>query len=348
MMNTFSNIKIQGISTVVPKKVEENSIYSDFLAEKEVKKQCEFTGISKRHVCNEVQTLASLCHKASERLLEHLNWGTEQIEVLILVTQTPDFQLPSLSFLLHKWLGLKKDCIVFDMNIGCSGFNVGSHTMSALLQGKPLGSKGLLLCGENIDKLFEEWEEDPEAIRIRMLFGCAATATAFEVAESNSISSVVLSDGSGYDTIIKRHCENLKMNGIQVYDFATNDVVDSIEQFIEHFNIKLEEIDYYIFHQAQKAIIDELKDIRGLSEDNVLTSYEEYGNTLGVSVPLTICANVKSFPDEKSIRFLMCGFGMGLSWGIMYAEIERFNILPIYELDNHYSDESGKWINHNS
>lgn len=337
-------MKIQGISTVVPKTIEENDNFSDFLGEKAVKKQCEFTGISRRRVCSEKQTMADLCYKASERLLEHLDWETEQIEVLILVTQTSDFHIPSLSFLLHNWLGLKKDCIVFDMNMGCSGFNVGAHTMSALLQERPFGSKGLLLCGENIDKLFEEWEESQEDVRFRMMLGSAMTVTAFEVVQDSTLKSMIMSDGKGYDALIKRYQESLKMNGIRVYGFATNEVVDSVGQFQEYFNIKPKDIDYYSIHQAQKAVILEMGNIGKWVEKKVLTSYEKYGNTNGASVPLTICANVELFMEKESVKFLMCGFGVGLSWGIMYTEIASSNILPVYELAEHYSNECGKWI----
>lgn len=126
------------------------------------------------------------------------------------------------------------------------------------------------------------------------------------------------------------------MDGEGVFTFAINDVVRDINAFKSEWMLQENDIDYYVFHQAQKLILDSVAAGCGIDECKELRSLRDYGNTSGASVPLSLCVNRDKFADKKTIRTLTCGFGVGLSWSMAYAEIETKNILPLVVSDAKY------------
>ena len=124
-----------------------------------------------------------------------------------------------------------------------------------------------------------------------------------------------------------------------MFDFAINDVSNDLMTFRNHFQIDEDDIDYYVFHQAQNMILNTIDDTCGIDREKELRSMEQFGNTSGVSVPLSICANQHRLTDKESVRLLCCGFGVGLSWGIVYANIDTKNILPVIETDECYEED---------
>lgn len=340
MIGEFNNIKIQGISAAVPKYVEDNMIFENILGTRRTKKQIQLTGISKRHIAEPFQRTSDLCYTAAVRLLNKLNWEKSDITVLIMVTQTPNYTIPSTAFFLHKRLGLSKNCFAFDINLGCSSFNAGVHVVSSLLQTCDFGAKALLLIGDTSGTMWNpDSKFEPDIIADRMLFGSAGAAIAIEKVKNHSIKFLNKSDGNGYDAIICHPGGNTQMNGEQVFDFAINDVADDVNYFRSFYGLKESDIDYYIFHQAQRFILDNMIDICHISSEKELRSLSEYGNTSGTSVPVSLCANIDRFHDQSMIKLFFCGFGIGLSWGIIYTEIPVENILPIIETDEHYDED---------
>jgi 3-oxoacyl-[acyl-carrier-protein] synthase-3 len=134
MTGEFHNIKIQGMASAVPEYTEDNMSYTSVLGERRTKKQIRLTGVSKRHISSKYQRTSDLCYTAATALLDKLRWDKKDIKVFIMVTQSANYNIPSTSFFLQKRLGLGKDCIVFDVNLGCSSFNAGVHIASSLLQ----------------------------------------------------------------------------------------------------------------------------------------------------------------------------------------------------------------------
>lgn len=335
MRTSFDNVQIEGMVVAVPENIEENMIFTEQLGEKQVQKQIAFTGIEKRHICTKNQTIIDICERAFHALCGKLEWEEQSIDAVILVTQSPVYLLPSSSFVLHDRLKLKKECFVFDMNMGCAAFNTGLHTLSALLSNQPEGSKGILLIVDDTNRVVREncSELDAALISDLMLFGTAAAAVGVEKKKADFPLLVEeFSDGSRHEAIHLKKDHNFYMNGLEIYDFAVSDVVDSVKQFIAE-NELADRIDYYVFHQAQKAILDEIQDILGLEDERFLISYPEFGNTSGASLVVTLCANKDKIKEKDKVRVLFCGFGVGLSWGLTYAYINTECIVPVFEVE---------------
>lgn len=333
MIGKFENIQISGISAAVPTSVEKNDLAMEYLGARRCKKQIKLTGIEQRHVSVCGQKMSDLCYVAARDLLEHLKWKPDEIKVLVLLTQNPNYVAPSTAFLLQKMLNIPQDCIVFDVNLGCSSFNVGFQIVSSLLQQFPMGAKALCLQG---DLAFHSINPgaDPDVIAGNMLFGSAGSATAIEkTSVSLKIPFATFSDGTRYEAIFNRSGGKVQMDGQGVFNFSTNDVVASIKNYFAQTGIGDSEIDFYVFHQAQKLILDSIAGALNIPEEKELRTIALYGNTSGASVPLSICANRDKYADRKSIKVFSCGFGVGLSWSMAYTSLLTDNILPVIETD---------------
>lgn len=340
MIGKFDNIKIQGMSAAVPEYVEDNMEFSNVIGARRVKKQIRVTGVEKRHVSGKHQRTSDLCYAAVIPLLEKLQWKREEIQVLIFITQGPNYAHPSTAFFLHKRLGLSKDCLAYDMNLGCSSFNVGVHTVSSLLQSCESGAKALLLIGDTAGMVRNPEDSlKTEEITHDMLFGSAGAAIAIEKTENSPLFFMNKSDGNGYDAIIGRWGRPSQMDGAAVFSFAINDVSDGVMEFRKTFDIADESVDHYVFHQAQDLILDSIVDACNISTEKELRSLKEYGNTSGTSIPVTVCANREKIQKQAKANVLFCGFGVGLSWGAIYAEINTENILPIIETNDHFDED---------
>lgn len=343
MIGELDDIKICGMASAVPTYEDDNSKYETIIGKRQYRRQTRITGVSKRRISGRHQRSSDLCVGAAKPLLERLGWNSEEIKVLIVVTQRPNYVFPSTAFLIQKQLGLKKDCIVFDMNLGCSSFPVGVLVVSALLRLGNLYDKGLLLLADTVKQVSYPESEialTKDIITHNMLFGSAGAAIALQkVKEAEPLRFMSKADGNSFEAIIQRFNVPASMDGGKVFDFAINDVSNDLMTFRNHFQIDEDDIDYYVFHQAQNMILNTIDDTCGIDREKELRSMEQFGNTSGVSVPLSICANQHRLTDKESVRLLCCGFGVGLSWGIVYANIDTKNILPVIETDECYEED---------
>lgn len=321
MFGQYSNIAIKAISTVVPENTIYNKDYAEVLGEKRVKKHIKMTGVKERHIMPDGQKISDLAVRAAEEVLNHTGYDRDNIRVLIYVTQVPEYDKPATAFIIQKKLQLGKECIVFDVNLGCSGFVAGMQIIAGLLHNS--GGCGLLLLS-NGNK-----EEKRERLVDEMLFGDAACAVLVEAEDGNPIMYRQQSDGTRFEVIHKEKNGVTYMDGEAVFAFTINDVADSILETKKMFGLKEEDIDYYIFHQGQKMILSYLVDICNLPVDKVLYSIEKFGNTEGVSIPLTLCSNREYLREKENVKLFMCGFGIGLSWGSIYTSVAIDSILPI-------------------
>lgn len=339
MQGTYRNIEIVGVAAAVPEKVANNEIYETVLGERRVRKQAKLTGIKQTHVSPVEQRTSDLCYEAARKLLEHLQWNPEDIDVLIFASQTPNYKLPSTAFFLQKRLAIGEDCLVYDINMGCSSFNVGAQAVASHLANMKSGAKGLLLAGDICAEINLASALEPEELKNQMLFGSAGSATAFQNTAGSTFKYLLKSKGDKYDSIIRFDDRPTEMKGNAVFDFAINEVSDDIIKFQKEFLSLDETVDFYVLHQAQKLIVDSIVDTCALQEDKVLNSYSEFGNTSGASIPLSLCVNRERFSDKKQVRVLMSGFGVGLSWTILYAGIHTENILPVIFSDSHFDED---------
>lgn len=317
MFGEYKGIAIRGIETVVPKKKTDNSEYVDKLGERKVSKQLRLTGIRSCHVSDDTESTETMCTEAAEHLMTRLQWSGEEIRGVILVTQTPSCIMPATAFRIQKKLGIGENCIVFDVNMGCSGYTTGLTIVGGLMSNLEPGSKMLLLVGDTVTKCLDEND-----IQTKMMFGDAGTATGLEVVRDRKLLYMQKSLGEGCDAIyMEDQKDYFHMDGMRVFRYTINEVLGYIKEFMDRTGLTEDDIDYYVFHQAQKHIVDHVAEFCGINEDKLLISYEDYGNTSGASIPVTLFVNKEKLKEGRN-RVLMCGFGVGLSCGIVYGHVE--------------------------
>lgn len=331
MQGELKHICVKGIVSAVPENEVCNDDYVTKIQNRRVKKQILLTGIEKRRVTTDGQKASDLASVAANRLLEHLNWDRNDIDVMIFVTQSPDLVRPSSAFLIQDRLGISKNCMVYDINQGCAGYIVGLTTICSILQ--ITKGKGLLLVGESNAIAGEEID------RNALLEGDAASATALQYTKTDcAMKFVNYSDGSRANYLYKANNNFAFMDGNAILLFGLRDVADSVKEFMHSHNLCVSDIDYYIFHQAQKMIVDGIAQAVGITEEQLLNSCQIYGNTSSASIPLTICLEKEKRKLAGKKKVLLCGYGIGLTWGIIVLDLDMDVILPIIESNYVYED----------
>ena len=327
----IKNIKIAGIASAVPKNTIDNIAFVEQMGKKRNMRQIKLTGIKKRHICAKGQSASDFATYAADKLLNHLHWSREEIKILIFVTHQPDLSRPSTAMLIQKRLGLGTNCTCFDVNMGCSGFTVGLQIIASMLS--VVGGKGLLLVGDG-----RYVDEDMHSTS-DLLFGDGGAATAIEVENGYNMVFNQKTDGYRVDTIMCRRNGGSQMDGNAVLMFSLNEVSDNIKNFRNQYGLNEDQIDYYVFHQGQKIILQGIANECNILWEKVLNSYENYGNTSSASIPISICENLQILKEKKQVNLLLSGFGIGLSWGCVYLNIDTENILPIFEFGDYYKDK---------
>ncbi len=336
MIVKYDNIHISGIISAVPVNAEGNEGYLEILGEKRLKKQTRMTGVMQRRLCRKNQATMDLGISAAKELIKRL--AIDDVKVLVLVTQSPSLVNPSTAFVIQKYLGLNKDCLVFDVNLGCSGYVAGLQIISSLLQPYGEGAKGILIAGDYQRNPHLKPPETEDEWADKILFGDCVSATAVEV-HSGSAPSYYdeYSDGDRYRVISRKIGETDHMDGEAVFEFAIGDVSDMTRSFRDGMkDIGMPDPDYYVFHQAQKFMLKNVATVLDIEDEKMLFSLEKYGNTSSASVPLTICANKDLFNSRDETHFLLTGFGIGLSCAEGYVTLDKDCVLDVIEADEVY------------
>ncbi|MCF8409600.1 MAG: ketoacyl-ACP synthase III [Crocinitomicaceae bacterium] len=326
------NTAIRAIYTSVPKqKVFTKDYEWVTIAERDL--FAKTTGIIERRVASSTTTCSDLCFQAADELLNDLNCR-DQIDLILFVSQSPDYFLPSTAVILQDKLGLSKNTVAFDINLGCSGYVYGLTVIGQFLQNGNF-RKALLLCGDKstISTNYQDKSTFP-------LFGDAGSATLLEFDKSaDEWFAHLASDGSGKDSIIIEHGhsrhpygsvsdeyieyepgvirtkKHLALNGMDVFNFALKEVAPSIKQMLENFEINIDDIDYFVLHQANKLINESVRKKLKVTPEKVPYSIQNFGNTSSASIPLTICTCLKEKIESDQLTLLLAGFGVGFSWG---------------------------------
>ena len=340
------NVKIKGIAACVPDRLVKTSDLELF-SSKEAQVFIQNTGISQRYVSNGNICASDLCCQAAENVISDLGWFKKDIDILIFVSQSSDYILPATSNLLQNKLGLTQDCFCLDISLGCSGYIYGLSLVSTLLQNNRF-SKALLLVGDTISTYTSKNDKS-----VYPLFGDAGTATAIEYDELGKANWLfdIGTDGSGSDAIKiqaggarfrtninsfdlqdinsdndllgKRSSVDLKLDGIDVFNFAIKKAPSSILNILENASISTDEVDYFFLHQANLFMNETIRKRIKVEKEKMPTSIQNFGNTNGASIPLTIVQAYKHFNTSKDLKVLMCGFGVGLSWGSVLMNLEK-------------------------
>lgn len=344
--STIRNTKIVGISTVVPKKSvslkDDKSLYNG--DEKKISRVIDSSGFLNRRISDGNVTALDLCERAASILLEEMEVAIDSIDAVVFVTYTPDYIMPSNASIIHKRLGMKTGCAIFDVSQGCAGYIYGLWLSGMMLSANL--KRVLLLVGDTFTK-FEDMFADHSA----PVFGDAGSATLLDFdAQAPALSFSIGSDGAGYDAII---CENLgfrnppsqdkfnadgsyqynsKMDGLRVFNFALERVPDCVKNTLSANEMVNEDIDYFIFHQANKYMVNTIASKLGISKDKVpMETLTHYGNQSCASIPGAICDRFGSELSSQSLTLLLCGFGVGLSWGGTVVELNHIYCSGIRE-----------------
>lgn len=342
----FKNVKITGMACAVPTHKDSIFDFVDSFGKENVEKFIATTGVKERRYVDDNQTNSDLCYVAAEKIIAHKGYDKASFDGLVLVTQTPDYARPATAHVLHKRLGLTKDCMAFDINLGCSGFVYAVNIIASMIQAGAL-KRVLLCCGEAHTCLSPK---DNKAIS--MLFGDAGSAIIMETG-NDSIHTLLKADGEGYKAIltpginarVKIDVNNFDfdkvketMDGSAVFEFAIIQVPRSFKEFFKIFGGSIDDYDYCIFHQANMFMLEHIRKKIKLKPEKMPVSMDRYGNTSSVSIPLTIadCFNKGKCTGKKHV--ITSGFGVGLSWGIADFYIDAEDILPVIETDDYFKD----------
>ena len=340
---TLDNVRFRGLACCVPKTVVSNLDCPDS-KKSERERLVRNIGILNRRLCYPWQCFSDLAFAAAEKLIDEIGWQREEIDALIVVTQSPDYPVPATAIILQDRLTLKNGMIAFDINLGCSGYPFGIYTVGAMLAAGGI-RKALLLVGDKGASL-----KDP-------LFSDCGSATALEFDPSAPRMWFDLnSDGSGYRAIIfpvggareptgihhllpersetgeMRRGVDLVLDGTAVLNFSTQRVPPAIHELCTHAGIQLRDIDYLVLHQANRMINETIRKKLGLPEDKLPSVLQDFGNSNSASIPITITARLREMLSTGRKRLLLSGFGVGLSWGSCILDIEKATFPALIEL----------------
>ena len=265
------------------------------------------TGIFETFRVKKNHSVIDLAYKVCSRNLKDL----KKCDTLIFVTQTPKYLLPSCSTIIQGKLGLKENILTFDINMGCSGFIHGLSVASSLIKSK-MSKNIALICADTYSKYFTENN------RNKFIFSDAATLTLVKNRKKKSIGPFLFgSDGNNFDKIIidknNKNKLEFQMSGSNVYLFTLNKIPQIIKKYLN--TIKKNYDDFFIFHQASKLILNSLMNKLDIKKEKFIIDLK-YGNTTSSSIPIALKRAVESKKIKKNHRVIICGFGVGLAWGV--------------------------------
>ncbi|MCW5906262.1 MAG: ketoacyl-ACP synthase III [Chitinophagales bacterium] len=343
------NVQLKGLAVSVPANTEDN-MQLELFTQPERELFVKTVGIRYRRVAAKEVTAADLCFSAANKLLTEMNWQRHEVSVLIFITQTPDYIIPNTSSLLQEKLGLSKSCLVFDVNLGCSGYVYGLSVISSLLQNIPNG-KGLLLVGDVSTAVISKNDRSTTP-----LFSDAGSATALVNTGAGVMHFNLQTDGKEYDDIIvpdggfrnktntesfiEREVEkgicrsnlDMKLDGVKIFNFALREVAPNVNALLQTYSIAKEDIDCFVMHQANLLMLESVRKKLQVPAEKFPYSLYHFGNTSSATIPLTMLVKENRKLSSEKAKWLLSGFGVGLSWGSVYLETENVTCLPLIEI----------------
>jgi 3-oxoacyl-[acyl-carrier-protein] synthase-3 len=347
----FENVGIAGLAACVPSNTIYNKTYTENFSTEEASDIANKTGIIERRFALPGVTASDLCYAAAEKLIADLQIDKAEIDLIVFVSQTPDYRMPATSVLLQNRLGLSMQVMAFDISLGCSAFVYALSVVYSIMQKSGL-RKALLLDGETRSRVYS-----PKDRKTAFLFGDGGVAAIIEQGDRFGKSFFSLnSDGSREDLIkIKaggyrypstpatfiekivdehgnmRSDEQGFMEGADVFNFVLREIPPDIKRLEAFSGISLPEVDYYLFHQANDYMNGYLAKKLKLPAEKVPSSIARFGNTSSVSIPLTIVSELKDkLPGES--RLLLCAFGVGMSWASAMLHLHHCFISDLVEI----------------
>lgn len=339
------------MAAAVPSNRIDNYAYTQYFPADEVKEVVDKIGVYERRFADENTCSSDLCFAAAEKLFADNSIDRSEIDLLVFISQTPDYRMPATSVILQHRLGLQNSTIAFDINLGCSAFIYGMAVVYSMMEKTNL-RKALLLNGETRSKVYS-----PKDRRTAFLFGDGGVAALIERNEKFGESFFSLNSDGSRENLIKINAggyripsspETLKekvvdeygnirneeqgyMNGGDVFTFVNREVPTDIRRMLEYTGRDKDSFDYIIFHQANNFINTHLAKKLKLDVNKIPSTIEKYGNTSSVSVPLTIVSELKDkMQGEKEL--LLSAFGVGMTWAtaiVKFVDLKISNVVEI-------------------
>jgi 3-oxoacyl-[acyl-carrier-protein] synthase III len=319
---------IHSIEYYLPEKTVDNNVLSKEFPEWEADKILEKVGIRNRHIVTEKETALDLAFNAADQALK--NFDRVLIDFVLLCTQSPDYYLPTGACILQDMLKLRKDIGALDYNLGCSGYVYGLALAKSLINSH-LASNVLLIMAETYSKHIH-----PSDKSNRSIFGDGAAATLLLSSTQEKIHEFVLgTDGSGKENLIVKNggmrlldsakenlVENyLYMNGPEIFNFTLDVVPDLVEKVLLKNNESLDSIDFCIFHQANKFILEYLRKKIKVDPSKFYINMLDTGNTVSATIPIALKVCLETGKIKSGDKVLLVGFGVGYSWGATVVTI---------------------------
>ena len=346
IFSKFDNIRIASIAASVPKKLIdiEAKLHDPEENPKFISSFIKNTGIRFKRISGYNQTASDFSFTAAKQIMDAGYYRPEEIGVLINITQTPDYRTPSTALVLQKRLGLSKNCLAFDINLGCSGFVYGVTLVASILQ-TSTAYKGLVTVGDTLAR-GRKHVKLKRTSNTGLLFGDASAAILVEKNVDGGFCSALMSDGTGHKALSSpynawRHPEGPESfpgDDIAVFNFTISEVPLLLNEYMQETGTKIEDYDELVLHQANKMILKNVAKRVGMPMDKVPMCLDRFGNTSGCSVPLTIVDKYGMSNDNRMINLLTSSFGIGLSWGVVGFEINVKDILPLTESNDTFDD----------
>jgi 3-oxoacyl-[acyl-carrier-protein] synthase-3 len=328
--NATSNgrVSISGLGAHAPQRVMKNDELAQIVDTSD-EWIIERTGIRERRVAAPEEALSDLALPAARSALEQAGLEPSAVDLIIVATVTPDMLFPSTGAILADQLGAK-DAAAYDLSAGCTGF------VYALVQAHGMVASGLadhaLVVGGDVLSKIVDWEDRSTCV----LFGDGAGAVVLErVSEGGFLGFELGADGSGgpqlympaggsrapatAETVAERQ-HFAKMNGREVFKFATRVLVDSAEKVLDECGVPVDEVDVYVPHQANVRIIDHARKKLGIPEERTVVNVDRFGNTSSGSIPLALGDAESDGRLKEGEMVLMTGMGAGLTWGSALIE----------------------------
>ena len=343
----YNNVGIKAMAACVPQGIVYNKDLGYLIPEDEIQKTIDSIGVRERRIADDDVCASDLAYKAAVKLMEDNDIDPASIDVLLFMSQTADYRIPATAPVLQDRLGLSIDTLAMDLSLGCSGFVFALSTAYAYAS-LPDVNRVLLLDGETFSKIVNRKDKVDWP-----LYGDAATATLVEKGDYGESTFILRSDGSGRDAVIindgmrnpitadslvEKQNDNgdvhtgleVYMDGMSVFNFAMKRVPKTIKELVETTGTALDDIDWLVFHQANRFMTDFFVKKLKFNPERVPYCIDRYGNTSSTSVPLTIVSELHDKLKDGD-KVAMAGFGAGLSWGVAQIIMNNCKISPVIE-----------------
>lgn len=349
----FKKKKITGMLTVVPQKSVsfEDEMANFSFSPAKSKKLALVMGYKNHRVATDGQTSSDFCLFGLNYLIDNGYLNKSDVDALVMVTQTPDYQMPPTSNVLQGKLGLRNDVLCMDINQGCAGFELGLIQCCMLLE-QPSINKVVLLNADVMSPKVSRNDRNSWP-----LVGDAASITILEKTTDDSVIHCnIKMDGTGAEVLMipaggarlphsektaelvedeagnKRSLDNLVMKGDEVFNFVQREVPPMIKHLFDVSGVNKDDVDWFMFHQPNKFMLNKVADAIGVPYEKIPANIvENFGNASGVTVPTAICFNLGEKLETESYKVCVAGFGVGLTWSSALLEIGNLDFCKLIE-----------------